>query len=80
MQWLKQEFALLKGTFHDSSVIVWARLQVLMGIVWLALQGVDLSPLVTNPKYMAYWVIFSNVVNELLRRNGAEYHADGSLK
>jgi hypothetical protein len=80
LDWIKQAYAYLHGTFHDSSVIVWSRVQVIAMSVWLGLQGVDLSPAIHDPKWMMYYVIFSNVVNELLRRRGAEYHEDGSLK
>ena len=78
--WIKQEFWYLHSTFHDSSVIVWSRVQVIAASVWLGLQGVDVSPVVKDPKYLMYYIIFSNVVNELLRRRGAEYHDDGSIK
>ena len=63
----------IKGTFHDSSVIVWSRAQIVAMSVWLGLQGVDVSPVLHDPKWMMYYVIFSNVVNELLRRSGATY-------
>jgi hypothetical protein len=80
LDWIKKEYAYLYGTFHGSDVIVWSRLQVIAMSVWLALQGVDLSPVLKEPKWMMYYVIFSNVMNELLRRRGAEYHEDGSIK
>lgn len=80
LAWIKQEYWLLHGTFHDSSVIVWSRVQVTLGIVWCGLQNIDASPFLTNPKHLAYWMIFSNIINELLRRNGAEYHDDGRMR
>ena len=80
MQWLRQEYDYIYGTFHDSSVIFWSRLQVLLGSLWFALQGVDLSPVLTNPKVLMGYLIVSNFVNEMLRRNGAEYHEDGTIK
>lgn len=80
ISWLRQEYWYLHGTFHDSSVLVWSRVQVILGTLWVALQGVDASPLISNPKYLVYYIIFSNLVNEMLRRRGAEYHDDGSFK
>lgn len=77
---IKQEYWYLHGTFHNSSVIVWSRFQVTLGTLWFAFQGVDLSPILTNPKFLMGYLIFSNFVNETLRRNGAEYHPDGSLR
>jgi hypothetical protein len=77
---IKEKYWAIHSTFHDSSVIVFSRLNVALGMIWVGLQGVDVSPVVNNPKYMVYYVIFSNVVNEMLRRNGAEYDKDGKLK
>ena len=65
LEHIKSTFWYLHGTFHDSSVIVFARLNVLLGTIWVALQGVDVSPVIHDPKYLVYWIIFSNVVNEL---------------
>lgn len=82
-QFIKTEYALLHGSFHDSSVIVFARLNVLLGVGWVALQGVDISVMNVfhvHPEYLVYYTIFSNAVNEMLRRNGAEYSNDGKLK
>lgn len=59
-----------KNWFWRSETILWARLQVLVGAIWTALAATDLSP-VLNPKLMTYWLIFSGVVTELLRRRGA---------
>jgi hypothetical protein len=79
-QWFKDEFWYLYQTFHDSEVILWSRFQVLLGTIWVALQGVDVSPIITNPKWLVYWVIFSNLVNEALRRRHAEYDEHGSIR
>lgn len=80
MSWLKDECRYLYGTFHSSEVIWWSRIQVAVGTVWVALQGVDVSPVITNPKWLLYWVIFSNLVNEGLRRRRAEYDHNGDIK
>ena len=77
--WIKDEFAYLHGTFHDSEVIAWSRFQIMIGLVWQGLQGVDVSPIV-DQKYLVWYIIFSNVVNELLRRRKAEFNPDGSIK
>jgi hypothetical protein len=80
LDWIKSEYRYLHGTFHGSSVILWSRLQVFLGTLWFSLQGIDLSPVLTNPKLLMGYLIFSNFVNESLRRSGAEYHPDGTIK
>jgi hypothetical protein len=66
-----------KATFHDSEVIVWSRVQVLIGAVgvpvWLGVSQTDLSPLIRNPQWLAYWLIFNGVVTEILRRNREDF-------
>ena len=79
-QFIKDKFWYIHNTFHDSEVILWSRLNVLFGVTWVALQGVDVSPLISNPKTLVYYIIVSNVINELLRRRKADYNDDGSLK
>lgn len=59
----------IKNWFWRSETIAWARLQMFIGIVWTVLSVSDLSPLL-NPKWLTYWLIFSGVVTEYLRRRG----------
>lgn len=83
LQTIKDKYWWFHSTFHDSSVIVFARINVFLGVVWAALQGVDVSMLKVfheHPEYLVYYIIFTNGVNEMLRRNGAEYHQDGRLR
>jgi hypothetical protein len=77
----------IKNWFWRSETIAWGRLQIIVGAIWTALSVTDLSP-VLNPKLMTYWLIFSGVVTELLRRRGAteqtvvvpQVAKDGSLQ
>jgi hypothetical protein len=83
LQTIKDTFNSAHGSFHDSSVIVFARLNVMLGIGWVSLQGVDVSVMNifhTHPEYLVYYTIFANGVNEALRRNGASYDDKGSMK
>jgi hypothetical protein len=80
LQWIKNEWSYLYGTFHGSETILWARLNVALGSAWAALQVADLSPVFNNPRLLTYWIIFSNFVNEFARRNRAEYNPDGSIR
>ena len=79
-QSIKNITAYLVSSFHGSEVLIWSRLNIALGSAWLALQGVDISPLVHDPKLLVYWVIFSNFVNEMLRKRRAEYDDNGNMK
>ncbi len=68
------------SSFHNSEVILWSRIQVVVGVIWVGIQGVDVSPIVKDPSWLMYWIIGSNVVNELLRRHRGEYDDNGNLK
>lgn len=79
-EFIKAKYAYIHGSFHESEVIAWSRFNVALGSAWVALQASDISPLVNNPRYMAYYIIFSNFVNEMLRRRRADYDDKGALK
>lgn len=66
-------------SFHQSGVIWFARLQVLLAAVWYALTAVDLAPLIGNPKYVTAWLVFSGVVTEVSRRSNTFEDDDGHL-
>ena len=61
----------IKNWFRSSETIFWARLQVLVGSLWVALSASDLSPLL-SPKYMAIWMIVNGFITEYLRRRRTE--------
>lgn len=67
----------VKTWFRQSETIAWARLQVLVGAVWTVLSVSDLSP-VLQGRYLTYWLVFSGVVTELLRRRHTDV-VDGRL-
>ena len=54
---------------RNSGTILWARINVLFGAVWVTLSQTDLSA-VLNPKYLTYWMIINGIITELVRRNG----------
>lgn len=68
----------LKDSFHDSEVILWARIQFAVGCVWEVLITLDLSPILANPKYLTLWLIFSGIVTEWARRNRADLGQEDS--
>jgi hypothetical protein len=54
-------------SFGDSETILWARVQILVGAIWIGVSSTDLSPLLSS-KYLTYWLIANGVITELLRR------------
>lgn len=79
-------FNSIQNWFWRSETILWARLNMLFGVVWGVLSVSDLSPLLSG-KWLTVWLIFNGIVSELLRRRGAiqttamvpELAKDGSL-
>ncbi len=76
---VKDKAAAFHRSFHQSGVIVFARLQVLIGALWAVLTAVDLAPLISNQKYLTLWLIFSGLVTELSRRSNTYVDDDGHL-
>lgn len=64
-------FQSIKDWFRNSETILFARMQVMVGVVWTVLSVSDLSPLLSG-KYLTYWLIFSGIVSEYLRRRGTD--------
>jgi len=79
-QWIKDEYAYLHGTFHDSEVILWARAQYILLALYTALQSVDVSQIVSDRHLLQGYIFTNALVSELLRRRKAEYNPDGTLK
>lgn len=52
---------------HDSEVVAWSRLQLLVGAVWTVLMMTDLSS-VLPANWLPYWLILSGIVTEYARR------------
>ena len=65
--------------FYNSETILWARIQLFVGAIWAVLLSTDLSPLIQG-KWLTYWLIFSGLVTELLRRKGTTVKENGSLE
>ncbi len=68
------------ATFHNSGTIIFARVQVLIGAVWVVLVATDLTPFLgSNPKYLTAWLLFSGVITEMTRRRGTRTDDDNHL-
>jgi hypothetical protein len=60
----------IKAWFKNSETIFWARLQILVGCLWVALSTTDLAPVLSG-KYLTYWLILNGFMTEYLRRRNA---------
>jgi hypothetical protein len=80
IQFLRDKYNYVHGTFHGSETILWARINMFIGAAFAAAQATDLSPIFANPKYLTFWLVFSNLVTEMGRRRNAEYEPDGKIK
>ena len=74
----------LVASFHDSEVLIWSRLQVVLGVlgsVVLALLHVvlqvDMSALFADPKYLVLWLVFSGLLTEFLRNRREAWRDPG---
>jgi hypothetical protein len=61
------------ATFHNNETLVYARTKAMIGAVWIAVSGSDLSAIIENPKWLGYWMIFDAAVTEYLRRIRADF-------
>jgi hypothetical protein len=76
-RFLRDKWDYTYGSFHGSEVLIWSRFQVAFGSIWLAVSQSDLSPFISNPKFLSGWLIFNGFVTEYLRRRRAEdFHED----
>lgn len=68
----------IQESFRKSSVIAFARLQVLLGIIFTVLTATDLAPLIGNGKWLTLWLIGSGIITEITRKSGTTL-IDGHL-
>jgi len=61
------------ASFHDSEVILWARLQFLFGVAFVSLQGVDMSSIISDKHLLAGYIFANGFITETLRRSRAEW-------
>ena len=64
-----------KSWFRNSATILWARIQVLTGLVAAVLMALATDPTVTGaiqvalePKFIPYYVIAIGLITEIVRR------------
>lgn len=75
-QHLKDIWVRFLTSFHGSEVIIWARLQIMAGAIWVGLQGIDMGVWIDDKKLLGYWMLFSASLTEYLRRRRADFNGD----
>lgn len=57
--------------FYNSALVLWSRLQVLLGSIVAVLLITDMTPWLPA-KYLAIWIPINGVISEYLRRTNTE--------
>lgn len=78
--WVKDECRYLWSTFHSSEVIIWARAQYILLVVYEALQQIDISAFISDHRLLQIYIFINALMSEWLRRRNAEYNPDGSIR
>lgn len=68
------------STFHGSGTIIWARAQVMLGVLYAGYTLIEPSSFDIPPHYVQMWVVGNGALAEYIRRRNAEYHDDGAIK
>jgi len=79
-EFVKGKWTYFRESFHGSHIIVFARVQALVGPAWLAVSQTDMSPFITDHKQMAYWLMANAFITESLRRYKEDWHGDEDKK
>jgi len=84
MQWIKDKLEYFWSTIHGSETILWARIQVIggvvLGILATVLQTIDPNMLGLDAKYVMLWTVANGLLSEYLRRRSAQYEDNGDIK
>lgn len=75
MMWdyCKDYWVKFHASFHDSEVIIWARLNAVMVPVIMGLHNVDWSAYITDKHLLIGYVAVNSVMTEYLRRRRADF-------
>ncbi|MDE2103869.1 MAG: hypothetical protein KGL39_45325 [Patescibacteria group bacterium] len=58
-----------KKSFHDSEVIMWARLQAILIPIVIGLHNVDFSTYISDRNLLVGYIAVNSVLTEVLRRH-----------
>jgi hypothetical protein len=61
------------ASFHDSEIILWARLQFVFLLVYQGLQSVDVSAFISDHRLFQCYLFTNAIVTEMLRRNREDW-------
>lgn len=70
-----QQLRKFHASFHDSEVILWARLQFVLGAAYVALQGVDMSQIISDKQMLMAYIFANGFFTEYLRRRREDFSA-----
>lgn len=73
---LRAKYIWFHATFHDSEVILWARVQYLFGLIYAGMQVMDMSLFISDKKLLQLYFFANAMVTEGLRRRNAEWNKD----
>jgi hypothetical protein len=61
------------ATFHDSEVILWARIQWIFLAVYTGMQTMDMSAFISDQKLLQLYIGVNAAMTEMLRRNREDW-------
>lgn len=64
------------ASFHDSEVILWARLQYIIFLVYTGLQAVDVSVFISDKRMLQGYILFNAMMTEVMRRHRADFDGE----
>jgi len=64
------------ASFHDSEVILWARLQFLFLAIYESLQMVDISAFISDHRMLQIYIVMNGIVGEYTRRRREKWKED----
>lgn len=77
IQGFRDRYQQFHASFHDSEVILWARLQFLFFAFYTALQTIDINQFITDKRMMQIYILINGVVGEYARRRREEWKDPG---
>lgn len=80
-QTLKTNYLKFHGSFHDSEIIIWSRIQMAVGAIGAGVLLLDPASFDLDAKWTAIWVAANGALSEYLRRRREDFSGDdGSTK
>ncbi len=73
LDYMKGKWATFHASFHDSEVIVWARLNALFVPILIGLHNVDWSVYISDRTLLMTYIGVNSVLTEVLRRRREDF-------